>query len=162
MKKEHENYWTEARRRALDNVQLDTKQAYILASIVEKESNRKDERKTIAGVYLNRLDLGMLLQADPTVVFALKDNNIRRVLNKHLDVDSPYNTYLYPGLPPGPVAMPSLASLDAVVFPEDHNYLYFCARPGYAGRHAFAKSLSEHNANARVYRLWLNKEGIYE
>ncbi|HKK88421.1 MAG TPA: endolytic transglycosylase MltG [Saprospiraceae bacterium] len=162
MRKEHDEFWTDQRRKALDEQQLNVKEAYILASIIEKETRLKSERKTIAGVYLNRLRRGMLLQADPTVVFAMKGEGIRRVLNKHLKVDSPYNTYLYPGLPPGPVAMPSLASIDAVVFPEKHNYLYFCAKPGYDGGHAFASSLSGHNANARVYRSWLNKEGIYE
>lgn len=162
IRKEHDKFWTDLRRKALEEQKLNSKEAYILASIVEKETRLKSERKTIAGVYLNRLERGMLLQADPTVVFALKDKGIRRVLNKHLAIDSPYNTYLYPGLPPGPVTMPSLASIDAVVFPEKHNYLYFCAKPGYDGGHAFASSLSEHNANARVYRSWLNKEGIYK
>lgn len=162
MKIEHDRFWTDKRRQALEKIKLNTKEAYVLASIVEKETQLGTERKTIAGVYLNRLELGMLLQADPTVVYALRKEGVRRVLNKHLKVESPYNTYLYPGLPPGPVAMPSLASLDAVVFPEEHSYLYFCAKPGYEGGHAFANNLSEHNANARVYRAWLNSEGIFE
>ena len=134
---------------------------YTLASIVEKETNYKPEKPTIAGVYLNRLDRGILLQADPTVVFANQDFTLRRVLNKHLEIDSPYNTYKYAGLPPGPISMSSISSIDAVLNKEEHNYLYFCAKPDNTGQHAFARNLSAHNANARKFQKWLNKQRIY-
>ena len=118
------------------------------------------KKKRIAGVYLNRLRKGIFLQADPTVLFALGSFKIKRVLYTHLSIDSPYNTYKNAGLPPGPIYMPSIASIDAVLYPESHKYLYFCAKPGGEGRHAFAKSLSGHNANARKYQRWLDANGI--
>ncbi len=161
MKREHNKFWTDEKLSSINKNNLSTKDAYILASIVEKESKANEEKKTIAGVYLNRLKRGMLLQADPTVVFASGEKGLRRVLNKHLAIDSPYNTYMYPGLPPGPIAMPSLSSLEAVINPEDHDYLYFCAKIGYDGQHEFAKTLEAHNRNALVYRNWLNRERIY-
>ena len=131
-----------------------------LASIVESESQLKAERATIAGVYHNRLKRNIPLQADPTVVFAVGDFTIRRVLNKHLEVDSPYNTYINTGLPPGPICMPSISSLNAVLEPENHDYIFFCAKPGYNAGHNFAKTNAEHERNARVYRRWLSGEGI--
>jgi UPF0755 protein len=159
--KEHQTYWNkEERKEKLAEIGLTEIQAYILASIVEKESTFAQERATIAGLYLNRLKIGMPLQADPTVIFAIGDFQIRRVLKKHLSVDSPYNTYLYAGLPPGPICMPSLNSLNAVIQPEQHNFLYMCALPGYEGKHAFAKNFEEHSRNAVIYRKWLNQQGI--
>ncbi len=139
---------------------LTPNEVYTLASIVEKETVVEEERPTIAGVYLNRLKSGMKLQADPTVVFALGEYGIHRVLYEHLKVNSPYNTYVVNGLPPGPICMPSISSIQAVLDAEDHDYLFFCAKPGYDGTHAFASTLQAHNENAASYRKWLNKENI--
>lgn len=139
---------------------LSKAEVYTLASIVDKESNLVKEKPTIAGVYLNRLQRGMALQADPTVVFATGQYDLRRVLNKHLAIDSPYNTYKYAGLPPGPIYMASISGLDAVLNAEDHNYLYFCAGPGYGSVHLFANTLKQHNSNARTFHRWLNQQGI--
>ncbi len=161
MLKEKEVFWMKnARRQRAEAMGYSENEVYTLASIVERETLKKDEKPRIAGVYLNRLKRGMLLQADPTVVFANGDFGIRRVLNRHLELDSPYNTYMYQGLPPGPISMASIASLDAVLNAEEHRYLYFCAKPDNSGYHAFAKNLSGHNANANKYRRWLNKQRI--
>ncbi len=127
-------------------------QVSTLASIVDKETNKTDEMARIAGVYLNRLKSGWLLQADPTLVFAVGDFGLKRVLNVHKEVESPYNTYKYPGLPPGPICIPSLASINAVLEAEKHNYYYFCAKDDFSGYHVFAKTLTEHNRNAEKYR----------
>ncbi|MDX1478506.1 MAG: endolytic transglycosylase MltG [Saprospiraceae bacterium] len=159
LEQEHATFWSE-RRRLADSLGLTPEEVYTLASIVERETRADEEKPTIAGVYLNRINRGMLLQADPTVLYALGDFSIRRVLNKHLTVDSPYNTYKYPGLPPGPITMPSIASIDAVLRPERHNYLFFCAKPGQVGYHVFASTLAGHMRNARAYQSWLNAEGI--
>ncbi len=159
--KEHDKYWAKPERKeALQRLGLNPEEVYTLASIVEKESNLEAERPTIAGVYLNRLKRGIKLQADPTVVFATGDFRLRRVLHKHLKIQSPYNTYLHTGLPPGPICMPSLNALDAVLEAEKHNFIFFCAKPGYKGAHNFATDLRGHNRNARLYRDWLNKEHI--
>ena len=161
MHEEYNRFWTKNNRaERRDQLNLTNHEISALASIVEKESIQKQERPTIAGVYLNRIERGIPLQADPTVVFAVGDFTIRRVLNKHLAVDSPYNTYMYPGIPPGPICMPSISSIDAVLNAEKHDYLFFCAKPGYNGSHLFAKTSAEHERNARVYRNWLNSEGI--
>lgn len=161
-KREHEKFWTQDRLDKANNIGLSAEEVYTLASIVQKESNLNSEKPTIAGIYLNRLKKGILLQADPTVVFAVGDFSIRRVLNRHLEYDSPYNTYIYEGLPPGPIFMPDISTIDAVLNAEEHDYLYFCAGPGYNGKHQFAKTLSQHLANARKYHNWLNKEKIYK
>ncbi len=159
MLKEHEKFWSkDGRRGKAEAMDMTEKEVYTLASIVERETLKNDEKKRIAGVYLNRLQRGILLQADPTVVFANGDFGIRRVLNKHLEFDSPYNTYMYAGLPPGPISMASIASLDAVLNAEKHKFLYFCAKPDNSGYHAFAKNLKGHNVNANKYRSWLNKQ----
>lgn len=161
MKKENEKFWnSNDRLEKAAELGLTPSEVYTLASIVEKETLLSSEKNTIAGVYLNRLERGIRLQADPTVVFAVGDFSIRRVLNKHLKFDSPYNTYIYSGLPPGPICMPEIETIDAVLNPENHNFLYFCAEPGYTGAHAFARSLSEHMANARTYQNWLRQERI--
>ncbi|MCB0689193.1 MAG: endolytic transglycosylase MltG, partial [Saprospiraceae bacterium] len=146
-------------RKATD-LNLTPAQVYTLASIVERETQAGKERPTVAGLYLNRLKQGIPLQADPTVVFATGIYDLRRVLNVHLEIDSPYNTYKYAGLPPGPIFMPSIQSIDAVLDAEKHDYLYMCARPDNSGLHAFAASLSAHNQNANRYRQWLNDRGI--
>jgi UPF0755 protein len=159
--KENEKFWSkEDRLSKAQKLGYTPAEVYTLASIVEKESIRNDEKPIIAGLYLNRLEIGMPLQADPTVVFANGDFELRRVLFKHLEFDSPYNTYLYNGLPPGPIYMPSIKSIDAVLNPKEHDYLYFCASPEVQGAHLFASSLSQHNANARKYHRWLNARGI--
>jgi len=161
MGNEHEKYWTSNRRKEKAKaLNITPTECSILASIVQQESNLKSERPIIAGVYLNRLKRGMPLQADPTVVFAIGDFTINRVLNDHLLYRSPYNTYLNAGLPPGPICLPESSSIDAVLNAEDHNYIYFCAKPGYDGGHLFAKNLIQHNKNARTYQSWLNREGI--
>jgi len=153
--REQSNFWNAERKDAAEKNGLTPYEIYTLASIVERETQSAEERPIIAGVYLNRLKRNMLLQADPTVLFALGDFTIQRVLYVHLEVDSPYNTYKYAGLPPGPIAMPSMSSLIAVLNPAKHNYIFFCVKPG-GGGHAFAGTLSEHNRNARAYQSWLN------
>ncbi len=161
LQKEHKYFWSKKDRLAKAKKQnLTPNEVYTLASIVEKESQHGPERPTIAGLYLNRLKKGIHLQADPTVVYATGNYGLRRVLNKHLKVDSPYNTYKNPGLPPGPIYMPSIQSIDAVLNPKKHDYLYMCAKPGYGTKHAFAKTLRGHNKNANAYRRWLSSEGI--
>ncbi len=124
----------------------------ILASIVSEESNIKDEQPVIAGVYLNRLKRGMKLQADPTIKFILNDPSVKRILYKHLTIDSPYNTYIHNGLPPGPIVIPQKSTIDAVLNYKQHNYLYFCAAPTLNGSHNFARNITEHNKNARAYQ----------
>jgi len=161
MQSEHKKYWSaKGREQAISELGITKEEAYALASIIEKETTNPKERKTISGVYHNRLRNDIALQADPTVVYAVGDFTIRRVLNKHLKKESPYNTYIHTGLPPGPIYMPTLASLDAAIFPEDHKYIYFCAKPGYENEHSFASSLRAHNRNAKIFHNWLNQEGI--
>ncbi|SDY08174.1 endolytic transglycosylase MltG [Hymenobacter psychrophilus] len=161
MKKEYDKFWTPARDAKRQALGLSRAEVSVLASIVEAEQQQHaDERPRVAGVYLNRLKRGMKLQADPTVVFANQDFTIKRVLNKHLAMDSPYNTYKYNGLPPGPINLPSIASIDAVLSPEEHNYLYFCAKEDFSGYHAFARNEQEHLVNARRYQAALSRNGI--
>lgn len=157
MKNEYDKFWDEERQSRAKSLGLTQIQVSILASIVDKETNQTDEMPKIAGVYLNRLKSGWLLQADPTLVFALGDFDLKRVLNVHKEVESPYNTYKYPGLPPGPICIPSLASINAVLYAEKHNYYYFCAREDFSGYHNFAKTLTEHNQNALRYQKALNQ-----
>lgn len=157
MKKEYDRFWNEDRLAKAAAIGLSPVQVSILASIVDKETNKTDEMPRIAGVYLNRLRNGWLLQADPTLVFALGDFSLRRVLNVHKEVESPYNTYKYPGLPPGPICIPSLASINSVLNAENHNYYYFCAKDDFSGYHVFARNLTEHNRNAERYQRALNR-----
>lgn len=160
MHDEYEKFWTEERMRKLASTGLSQAEAVTLASIVYEETKMGDEMPTVAGVYINRLKKGMPLQADPTVKFAVGDFGLRRVLNRHLEVDSPYNTYKYAGLPPGPICMPSITAIDAVLDYQRHKYLYFAARPDFSGYHNFAATLAEHNRNADAYRRALNAAGI--
>ena len=161
MKTEYEKFWTPARDEARQARGLTRLQVSTLASIVEAEQQQHaDERPRIAGVYLNRLKRGMKLQADPTVVYANGDFGIKRVLNVHLRKDSPYNTYMYAGLPPGPINLPSIASLNAVLHPEENSYLFFCAKEDFSGYHAFATNEQQHLVNARRYQAALNRNGI--
>jgi UPF0755 protein len=161
MKSEYDKFWTPARDAAREKLGLTRVQVSTLASIVEAEQQQHpDERPRIAGVYLNRLKRGMKLQADPTVVYANGDFGIKRVLNVHLQKDSPYNTYKYVGLPPGPINLPSIASIDAVLHPEQNDYLYFCAKDDFSGYHAFAATQQQHLVNAHRYQAALTRAGI--
>ena len=155
--KEYEKFWEGARDAKAAEIGLTRQQVSTLASIVIEESKYTPELPRIAGVYMNRLHRGMLLQADPTVIYAVGDPTLRRVLNRHLETDSPYNTYRYAGLPPGPITMPPVAAIDAVLNYERHDYLYFCARDSFDGQHVFARTLSAHNENARRYQRALAK-----
>ena len=153
MQKEYDRFWSKDKRREkAAQLGLSPTEVYTLASIVEKETNQNSEKRRIAGVYLNRLRIGMRLQADPTCIFATRDFEATRVLNYHIQFDSPYNTYEYAGLPPGPIAMASIASIDAVLNPEQHKYLYFCAVGDDSGLHQFAETLAGHNQNVSRYR----------
>ena len=161
MKKEHSRFWTEKRLAKAEAMNLSPVEVSILASIVEEESARPEEYATIAGLYFNRLRKRMPLQADPTVKFAVGDVTLRRILNKHLEVESPYNTYLNLGLPPGPIRVPSARTIDAVLNYKEHSYLYMCAKEDFSGSHNFAVTLSEHLQNARKYQTALNQKKIY-
>lgn len=156
MIKEHGIFWNKNNRREKLKAQgLNETQAYILASIVERETNSNPEKPTIAGVYLNRLHINMLLQADPTCVFATRDFKTRRVTEYHTKFDSPYNTYMYKGLPPGPISMASIPSLDAVISPQAHKYIYFCAKPDESGTHSFAETFAAHKVNAARFQAYV-------
>lgn len=161
MAREYENFWTAERRQQADSLGMTPVAVSILASIVESETNKPDEAPVVAGLYLNRLDRNIALEADPTLVFAAQDFTIKRVLNKHKEIDSPYNTYKYPGLPPGPIRIPSIGSVQAVLNHQDHNYIFMCAREDFSGYHNFATNLRAHNANARRYQRALSEAGIY-
>ncbi|MBK5285206.1 MAG: endolytic transglycosylase MltG [Bacteroidia bacterium] len=160
MEKENEKFWTKERVMKASQTGLSKTQVSILASIVEQETQRNDEKPLIAGVYINRLKKNMKLEADPTLVFALGDFSIRRVLAEHKKINSPYNTYKNTGLPPGPICIPSIASIDAVLNRISHNYLYFCAKDDLSGSHAFASSYQQHMVNARRFHAALNRRGI--
>jgi UPF0755 protein len=160
MYKENQAFWNQKRMQRLTEIRLTKLQAYTLASIVEKESNKNDEKPDIAGVYINRLRDGWLLQADPTLVYALGDFSIKRVLNVYKTIDSPYNTYKYFGLPPGPICLPSIQSIDAVLNFREHKYMFFCAREDFSGYHNFAVTMYEHMLNAEKYQAALNQKGI--
>lgn len=160
MHSEYEKFWTESRLAKASSLDMTPQEVSVLASIVKGEALHVDEMPRIAGLYINRLQRGILLQADPTVIFANNDFSIRRVLFKHLRFDSPYNTYIYPGLPPGPIMMPSIASIDAVLDHETHSYIYMCAKDDFSGYHNFAVTLAEHNVNARKFQQALNERNI--
>ena len=160
MKREYDAFWTDNRCDKALRIGLSPVEVSILASIVEEESAMTDEYPAIAGVYINRLHRGIPLQADPTVKYALGDFGIQRILFEYLRIDSPYNTYLYSGLPPGPLRIPSLQGLESVLNYQKHNFLYMCAKEDFSGRHNFAVTLSEHNRNAERYRAELNRRGI--
>lgn len=167
MAKEYRKFWNDERKAKAEQQNLTPLEVSTLASIVHKETVKTDERPKVAGVYLNRLKIGMRLEADPTVIYAMKkesddfDTIIKRVLSKDLKIDSPYNTYFYGGLPPGPIAMPDITAIDAVLNPEQHNYIYFCASVTNFGYHEFASTLAQHNVNRQKYITWINKQRIY-
>ncbi len=158
MHQEYEKFWSAARRAKAKEVGLTPIEVSILASIVQAETVKQIEAPVIAGLYYNRLKKDMPLQADPTLVFAVGDFTLKRVLNEHKDVESPYNTYKYAGLPPGPINLPQIPMIDAVLNYEKHRYLYMCAREDFSGFHNFASNLSEHNLNARRYQQALTIE----
>jgi UPF0755 protein len=162
MYKEYKKFWNQQRTNKAESIGLKKIEVSILASIVEEETQRNDERPTIAGVYKNRLDKDMLLQADPTVKFAVGDFSIKRILNKHTEIDSPYNTYKYKGLPPGPICVPSISAINAVLNYQHHDYLYFCAKEDFSGRHNFARTIEQHNRNAKLYQRALGRNGIWK
>lgn len=160
MQKEYHDYWTNSRVRKAKSAGLTPNEAYTLASIVEQESTNADERPMIAGMYINRLHQGMRLQADPTVKFALQNFSLRRIMKAHLSIDSPYNTYRYEGLPIGPICIPSIDAIEAVLNYAHHDYLYMCAKPDFSGTHSFAATYEEHLKNAHDYAEELNKRGV--
>ena len=165
MLSEYNEFWNDDRISKAKKQGITPLQVITLASIVQKETAVVNERKTVAGLYLNRLHDFWPLQADPTIIFALKeeygqDKEFKRVLNKDLKIDSPYNTYANFGLPPGPIGMPDISSIDAVLNPEDHQYYYMCASVEDIGYHKFAKTLKEHNINAAAYQKWVSQQGI--
>ena len=167
MWKSYKNFWTKARVEKANQIGLNPKDVMCLAAVVQKESQKADERPRVAGVYINRLNRKMKLQADPTIIYALKlkyknfDTIIKRVLYKDLKVKSPFNTYLKSGLPPGPITMPDLSAIEAVLNYERHNFLYFVANPNQPGYHLFATNGRSHERNKKVYTNWLNRNRVY-
>ncbi len=160
MKQEYDRFWTPERDAKRRRSGLSRLEVMTLASIVYEETRKTDEMPRIAGVYVNRLRRGIPLQADPTVKYAMQDFSLRRILHRHLKTPSPYNTYVNRGLPPSPICMPGKNAIDAVLDFEDHDYIFFCARPAFDGYHNFARTLREHNANARAYAKELNRRKI--
>jgi len=166
MLKEYQSFWNEERLEKAKEQNLTPEQVIALAAVVQKETAKVDERRRVAGVYLNRIRKGILLQADPTVIFAIKketgnyDTIIKRVLYRDLEMDSPYNTYKYAGVPPGPITMPDISSIEAVLNPEKHEYFYFVADVSNFGYHMFAKTLAQHNRNKVQYTQWLNEQKV--
>ncbi|MBW8050719.1 MAG: endolytic transglycosylase MltG [Cytophagales bacterium] len=158
MYNEYNAFWSEDKKRQADVLKMTPVEVAILASIVEAETQMTDERLRVAGVYINRLRKNMRLQADPTVVFALGDFSIKRVLARHKKINSPYNTYKYRGLPPGPINLPTISSIEAVLNYEKHDYLYFCAKEDFSGYHNFAQTIEQHLNNARLYQKALSNE----
>lgn len=157
---EYKKFWNENRMAKAKEIGLSPQEVSTLAAVVQGEALHQDEMPKIAALYLNRLRKGILLQADPTVIFANNDFTIRRVLYKHLRFDSPYNTYIYKGLPPGPIMMPSIAGIDAVLNPAKHDYIYMCAKDDFSGYHNFASTLAAHQINARKFQKALNDRNI--
>lgn len=162
LKKEYDKFWSAERLAKAEEMELTPKEVSVLASIVQAETIQSDELNVVAGLYYNRIRRGIPLMADPTLVFASGDFEIRRVLNKHKKIDSPYNTYLNAGLPPGPINMPNINSLDAVLNYAKHKYLYMCAKEDFSGRHNFATNLIDHNRNAEKFQRAMNNAGIYK
>lgn len=160
MKREYESFWTTKRLEKAKSIGLTPTEIATLASIVEEETAASDEYPLVAGLYINRLHTGMPLQADPTVKFAVGDFSLKRILFEHLEIDSPYNTYKQTGLPPGPLRVPTIKGMDAVLNYTNHKYLYMCAKEDFSGRHNFAITLAEHSRNANRYRAELNRRNI--
>ena len=159
--KEYDVFWNASRTEQAAKAGLSKIEVAILASIIQRETTMNDEKPTIAGVYLNRLKRGMRLEADTTLISALGDFSIKRVLDVHRKIDSPYNTYKHAGLPPGPICTPTIQSLEAVLNAEKHKYLFFCAKEDFSGYHNFAKTYAQHRVNARKFQRELNKRRIW-
>jgi UPF0755 protein len=159
---EYNKFWKNNREKKADKIGMSKVEVSTLASIVEEETNMVNEKATIAGVYINRIKRNIPLQADPTIKFALGNFELRRILTRDLKINSPFNTYINTGLPPGPICTPSISSIDAVLNYEAHNYLYFCAKDDFSGYHSFSKTLREHNINAKKYHRALNSKKIYK
>jgi len=162
MHRESEKFWNSDRMAKCKALNMTPAEVTTLASIVDEETNKADEKPLIASVYLNRLRKGMLLQADPTLKYAAGDFTLQRILNKHMESDSPYNTYRFRGLPPGPICIPGSTSIDAVLENRETPYIYFCAKADFSGYHAFASTLQQHNANAAAFHAELNRRKIYK
>ena len=162
MNNEYNKFWNDERKTKAGQIGLSPVEVSILASIVQAEVSKNEELKTVAGLYINRLKKGIMLQADPTVKYAVGDFAIKRVLNKHLEIDSPYNTYKYAGLPPGPINFPEIQAIDAVLNYEKHNYLFMCAREDFSGYHNFAVNNAQHARNAAKYREALDRNRIFQ
>ncbi len=161
MQKEHQKYWNDDRRAKATSMAMTPEEICTLASIVDEETNNSEEKPTVAGLYINRLHQNMLLQADPTVKFALQNFTLRRILDEHLAVDSPYNTYKYKGLPPGPIRIASKRGIESVLDYVKHDYIYMCAKEDFSGTHRFAATYDEHIKNAQKYRQALNARNIF-
>ncbi len=161
MKEEHDRFWSDQRLQKAAKLNMTPLEVSTLASIVQAETQKYDEAATVAGLYINRLQRNIALQADPTLVFAAQDFTIKRVLNVHKEIDSPYNTYMYNGLPPGPINMPQPNYIDAVLNYKEHRYLYMCAKEDFSGYHNFATNLRDHLRNAEKYQTALNRAGLY-
>lgn len=162
MNKEYEKFWTKERLQKAKKIKMSQLEVSTLASIVQAEqSMHNDEKPKVAGLYINRLKKGMLLQSDPTVVYAIGDFSIRRVLNRDKEIDSPYNTYKYTGLPPSPINLPEISSIDAVLNYENHSYIFMCAKEDFSGYHNFSKTSAQHMIYARRYQRALNKKKIW-
>ena len=161
MNQEYKRFWNDSRLQKAEEAGLSPLEVSILASIVDEETVKNDEKPRVAGLYINRLKRGIRLQADPTIKFALGDFTINRVLTRDLQIESPYNTYIYAGLPPGPIRMSSIQGIDAVLNHEKHDYIFMCAKADFSGYHDFAKTLEQHNRNAAKYRNELRNMRIY-
>ena len=158
--KERRDFWNKERIAKAEKLNMTPEEVATLASIIDEETNNDEEKPIVAGMYINRLKRNIPLQADPTVKFAIGDPTRKRILKKDLETDSPYNTYKYKGLPPGPLRIPTIQAIESVLNYTKHNYLYMCAKEDFSGKHNFAKTLSEHNANAEKYQQALNRLNI--
>ncbi len=161
MHKEYNKFWTDTRKQKAKEIGLTPSEVSTLAAIVDEETVKSDEKPKVAGLYINRLNKNIRLQADPTVKYAIGDFGVQRILTKDLKTESPYNTYLHAGLPPGPIRVPSVEGIEAVLNYAKHNYLYMCAKEDFSGYHNFATTLKQHNINARKFQRALNKNRIY-
>lgn len=162
MKQEYDRFWNPERLKKASAIGLTPQEVVTLASIVEEETSKKEEYPLVAGVYVNRLKKNMKLDADPTLKYAAGDFTLTRVLDVHKKIDSPYNTYLYPGVPPGPIRIASIQVMESVLNYSRHDYLFFCAKSDFSGYHTFSRTLKQHNANAREYHRALNQRRIYK
>lgn len=162
MYKEYEKFWTDDRKIKAARLGMTTFEVTTLSTIVDEETYYNSEKPIVAGLYLNRLKKGIPLQADPTIKFVIGDFTVKRILNRHLKIESPYNTYKVKGLPPGPITLPSIKGIDAVLNRNENNYIYMCAKDDFSGYHNFATTLKQHNENARKYRQALNRNKIFK